>query len=110
MINMVLGIANLVVGLLMILLSIPLKKGSIKMNYWYGFRIPKSFESDEVWYKLNEYFAERFEKWSLLIILAGVFSFFVPFGENLFLILFFSFFPLIIVIPAYETYRFSKTL
>lgn len=110
MINIVIGMANLIVGLLMIILAIPLKNGSIKMNYWYGFRIPKSFESDDVWYMLNEYFAERFIKWSLPIILAGMFSFFIPFGDNLLLILFFSFFPMIILIPAYETYRYSKNL
>ncbi len=109
MINIVLGLSNLVIGLIMILLSIPLKNGSIKMNYWYGFRFPKSFESDDAWYKINEFGAERFIKWSIPILVAGLFSFFIPF-DNMFLILFFSFFPIIILIPVYECYLFTKNL
>ena len=107
-INEVLGISNLIIGLLMILLAIPLKNGSIKMNHWYGFRFSKSFESDEAWYKINEYGAKRFIVWSIPILIAGIFCFIVPFDENMFLILFFSFFPMIVVIPAIECYRYAK--
>ena len=110
MINIVLGVSNLVIGLIMILLSIPLKNGSIKMNYWYGFRFSKSFESNDAWYKINEFGAERFIKWSIPIIVAGLFSFFIPFNDNMLLILLFSFLPMIILIPAYECYQFTKNL
>ena len=110
MINIVLGVSNLLSGLLIILLSIPLKKGSIKMNKWYGFRFSKSFESDDAWYKINKYGAERFIKWSIPIMVVGMFSFFIPFNDNVLLILIFSFFPMIILIPAYECYLYTKNL
>jgi uncharacterized membrane protein len=33
--------------------SIPLILGRIKMNAWYGVRIPKAFESESNWYAIN---------------------------------------------------------
>ena len=49
----------------MIVLNVPLLYGKIKRNYWYGFRIPKSFESEENWLAINVYSARRFIQWSL---------------------------------------------
>jgi hypothetical protein len=108
MINVILGVSNLVCALLMILLSIPLKHGLVKMNSWYGFRLAQSFESDELWYKINEYGAKRFIIWSIPIIIIGIFSFLIPFDGHLFLILLFSFCPMIVLIPVFECIQYSK--
>lgn len=47
------------VGLLLIAVSVPLKNRKVGMNGLYGVRIPHSFESEESWYSLNEYFGKR---------------------------------------------------
>ena len=108
-INILLGFSNIFIGLIMIILAIPLKKGKIKMNWWYGFRFSESFTSDEKWFKINEYGANRFMIWAIPLILFGIIAFSIPFN-NIVLILFFSFLPMIVLIPAFECYRFSKNL
>jgi hypothetical protein len=94
----------------MIILAIPLKKGMIKMNWLYGFRFKKSFESDENWYKINEYGARRFIFWAVPLLIIGGLSFVIPFGGNEPLILLFAFAPLIVLIPAIESYLYAKNL
>jgi SdpI/YfhL protein family len=59
-------------GLILIGVSIPLLLGKIKMNYFYGFRIRKAFESEENWYEINSYGAKAMIRWSLVIIAAGI--------------------------------------
>lgn len=76
--NIMAGITNILVGLLIIVLSIPLTKRKIKMNRWYGVKIPKSFESDDNWYKINEYGGKIFIYWSIPIVLIGIISLFLP--------------------------------
>ena len=75
--NSKLGISLIFCGLLFIGLSVPLLKGSIRMNRWYGFRIRKAFESEENWYKINKYGAQRLIIWSLAMIITGVVYFFL---------------------------------
>ena len=75
--NLTSGLSLILVGILIIILNIPLAKRKIKMNRWYGVRIPKSFESDENWYKLNEY-GKLFINWAIPIILAGIIVLFLP--------------------------------
>ena len=53
--NLIFGLTNILVGGLLLALSIPLIKGKVKMNYLYGVRFKKSFESEENWYALNRY-------------------------------------------------------
>jgi hypothetical protein len=40
-------------GLLMAALALPLLRGSIGRNAWYGIRTPASMASDEAWYAIN---------------------------------------------------------
>lgn len=47
-------IINVAIPLLVIALSIPLVYEKILPNGWYGFRIPKTFSSDEMWYRTNK--------------------------------------------------------
>lgn len=75
--NTKLGVSLILCGLLSIGLSVPLLKSSIKMNRWYGFRIRKAFESEENWYKINKYGAQRLIIWSVAIIITGVVFFFL---------------------------------
>jgi uncharacterized membrane protein len=36
-------------------ISVPLIKGKVPRNRWYGFRVPKTLRSDSVWYPVNAY-------------------------------------------------------
>jgi uncharacterized membrane protein len=40
-------------GLILIGVSIPLVLKKIPPNQWYGFRVPKTFSSDRIWYEAN---------------------------------------------------------
>jgi len=40
---------------LMIILAVPLIQGHVPPNGVYGFRIPKLFRSEELWYAANRY-------------------------------------------------------
>lgn len=44
---------------LMILLSIPLIRGRVRPNAWYGFRVRQTLENPEIWYPANRYAARR---------------------------------------------------
>ena len=58
--SIILAVAvNVFSGIVFIAFSIPLVKRRVKMNYLYGFRIPKAFESEENWYGINEYGAKQ---------------------------------------------------
>ncbi len=72
------GITNLACGLIIILVSVPLAKRKIKKNRWYGMRVAKAFESDEHWYKINEYGGKQFALWSIPILVCGIICFLVP--------------------------------
>ena len=45
----------LFVGLLFIIVAVPMIKGKVKRNAWYGFRMPITQKSDEMWYPTNAY-------------------------------------------------------
>ena len=53
----------LLVGLLMIVLAIPLIRGKVPPNSWYGFRIRLTLEDPEIWYPAN-----RHGGWLLLVV------------------------------------------
>jgi uncharacterized membrane protein len=51
----ILLLMTLVPGLLLMFLSGPLIMGRVPRNGWYGFRVPKTLSSDEIWYPANRY-------------------------------------------------------
>jgi len=55
----------ILIGLLMVALSIPLIRGKVPPNVWYGFRIRLTLENPDIWYPANAY-AGR------LLLIAGV--------------------------------------
>ncbi len=44
----------LTTGLLFIVISIPLILRKVPPNKWYGFRVPKTFASEKIWYDANQ--------------------------------------------------------
>jgi len=49
------GMMNLIIGLAVIGVSIPLVLKKIPRNYYYGIRLRKAFKSDQNWYAINAY-------------------------------------------------------
>ncbi len=105
------GLLNIAVGLVLIAVSIPLVKRRIKPNHGYGFRISKAFESEENWYRINEYGGRQMIKWSVVIILIGLVTLFIPLGpEDHVLALLFGLAPVLILIPAIQTILWARKL
>jgi len=113
--GILMGLSNLGCAALLAAVAVPLMKGHVKMNRWYGVRIKKAFASEENWYKINAYGGRRLVFWSCVLALIGVITFFIPIEakgpEVLLTILPLGLAPLLVMIPAViEIYRFSKNL
>lgn len=80
--NVVIGVSYLSIAILLVILSIPLYLGNVRMNRFYGARFKKSFSSEKNWYKINRYAAKQMIGWSLLLFLTGIAAFLVDFGAN----------------------------
>src|SRR5262245_10722907 len=72
------GISWTLAGLLCIGLSIPLIRGKVSRNAFYGVRFPESYQSDEAWFAINRFGGKRLALWSIPLIVVGVVSFFLP--------------------------------
>ena len=57
-------------GLLMIALALPMIAGRVPRNGIYGFRVPKTLSSDDIWYPANRYMGKRL-LWAGQIITLG---------------------------------------
>lgn len=66
------AIVNIVLGFTLIGISVPLALSKIPMNQAYGVRFAKSFESDELWFKINRYGGKQLITWSIPIVLLGL--------------------------------------
>lgn len=108
--GIVIAFSYIFVGLLVIALCVPLAKNKIGMNRWYGIRFRKSFDSDENWYRINKYGSKRMILWSFAIVFVGLGGFFFPddaagsFSHAA------GGAPLILIIPAIESWLFAKRL
>jgi len=108
--NIIIGLSNIFVGVVTIAVCLPLLKDKIQMNRWYGIRFRKSFESEENWYRINRYGAGRMIFWSVVIVLIGILTLFVPVGNKASLILIESLVPVILFIPAVESWLYARKL
>lgn len=103
------GISWTLVGLLGITLSIPLIKGQIGRNKWYGVRFPQSFQSEESWLAINRFGGKRLAFWSIPLLAIGVVSFFLPLQTHTELTLVLGFAPLVFVlIPLLESWHLAR--
>ncbi|HTQ29965.1 MAG TPA: SdpI family protein [Opitutaceae bacterium] len=71
------ALTHLLVGLMTVAVSLPLVKRKIKMNRWYGIRIPAAFESEQRWFEINAYGGRLLLRGGSLIALAAVPEFFL---------------------------------
>jgi hypothetical protein len=87
--------------------SIPLLLGKIKMNYFYGFRIRKAFESEENWYEINSYGAKAMIRWALVVMAAGIACLYIQ-PEHVLTVAKISFVSLLV--PIVQTLLFARRL
>ena len=69
---MIIAWANFGMAALVVLLSIPMWLGRVPRNGLYGARFPESLESDEKWYPVNRFTAQRMMLWSIPVALSGL--------------------------------------
>jgi hypothetical protein len=72
------GILDIAVAIVFVGISIPLVLGKIPMNSSYGFRFAKSFESDDLWFRINRYGGRQLILWSIPIALLGLAALLFP--------------------------------
>jgi hypothetical protein len=53
--TIVFGFGYLGMGLLFVALAVPLIRGRVRPNVWYGIRIRAAFASEEAWYRINRH-------------------------------------------------------
>jgi hypothetical protein len=103
------GLSWTFIGLLTTALCIPLVRGRVGRNPFYGIRFPQSFQSDEAWFAINRFGGKRMIIWSIPMIVIGIVSFFLPLQSRTLLTLTLGFAPLIfILIPAIEIWQFAR--
>ena len=101
------SIPSIFCGILFIVISLPLLRGAIPMNRFYGFLISKAFTSDANWYAVNKYGAKTLILWSRVMIVSGVLFLFVSLSSTLLGLI-----PLVICTAAaiVQTLHFARRL
>jgi hypothetical protein len=66
------------IGLLLIGLSFPLKRGKVPPNSWYGFRIRLTLDNPEIWYPVNAWAARRLLVVGLVTVFAALLTPLIP--------------------------------
>ena len=103
-----LGIVDAISGVLAILLALPLLRGKVKRNPFYGVRFPAAFRSEDAWLEINRFGARRLIAWSIPLILLGLAAPVLPREHRDWAIWVFSLAPLIFLIPAFESWRYAS--
>ena len=67
-----------VCGGLLIALSLPLLRGKVPPNAWYGFRVPSTMGNPELWYPVNRMMARWLLFAGLITVAGSVALYFVP--------------------------------
>jgi hypothetical protein len=75
---LILTILYLLFGLLLIGLSVPLMRGKVPPNSWYGFRIRLTLDNPDIWYPVNAWAARRLLVAGLVTVFAALFTPLIP--------------------------------
>ncbi len=104
------GISDLLTGLLLVLVSIPLIRRKVARNRWYGVQIPKAFASEANWYAINAVGGQWMAGAGILLALAGAFVLFSP-PTTLAGVLIASLAPVpLVLLTLVPVLRFARTL
>jgi uncharacterized membrane protein len=69
---------QLIPGLLLLVLSVPLIRGKIRPNPWYGFRVRRTLEDPAVWYKANAFAGKALLRAAIVMIVGSLALYVVP--------------------------------
>jgi len=106
---MIIGVSWTLTGLLVIAVSIPLVRGWVGRNGWYGVRLPQSFQSDDAWLAINRFGGKRLIVWSVPLVIVGMVSLFLPLQSHPAAALAVGFVPCIcIVMAGFEIFHFAR--
>ncbi|MEM8954275.1 MAG: SdpI family protein [Verrucomicrobiota bacterium] len=112
--TLVLGISHIIVALVIIGVSVPLMMKRIPMNRAYGVRIPIAFESDENWYRVNQYGGKVLMIWSLPVLIIGIALIVLHFKHpispsNISMVLLFTLTPLLFLGALPQVFLWAKS-
>lgn len=108
--SLLLGLFNLVVGLVVVLFSIPMAQGKVSMNHVYGIRLAKSFESEGDLDRMNRFGGRQFIIWGVVLMLLGAVFLFLDLDSSLESIILLGLTPLMLIIPALRIVSYAKKL
>jgi len=69
-------------GVLFSVLAIPLIRRKVKMNSWYGIRIPQTMESESIWYEVNAIMGRYLFTFGILISVVALYYIRFPLEEE----------------------------
>jgi hypothetical protein len=70
--NFLILLPGLITSVLLAISGAPLFLRLVPRNQWIGFRFKKSFESDELWFQINEYGGKQMILCSILIVVLSL--------------------------------------
>ncbi len=62
---------HLVAAIIAAMLAIPLIQRKVKMNHWYGFRLPAAFDSEAAWFDINHYGGRLLLAWAAIVAVSA---------------------------------------
>jgi uncharacterized membrane protein len=105
--NLWVSVMNLLSAIVVAALSVPMIRRRVPMNHWYGARFPKSFQSDDLWYRINEHAGRVLLRWSVVVAATGIAALFVSDARVLTAL---GFAPTLYLVGALESYLYSRKL
>jgi hypothetical protein len=105
----VLLVMNIVSGLLLSGLALPLMWRKIPPNHWYGFRVRRTLENETVWYAVNEFSARRLFWVGISTVAAAIGFFFVTTRVDLYGAALATVVPGGLAVCLFQSFRYLRT-
>jgi hypothetical protein len=68
---------HLAISILVIVAALPLFGQKVRMNRWYGVRIPEAFTFDARWFEINRYGGKLLVVWGIVIAATAIVGLFL---------------------------------
>jgi uncharacterized membrane protein len=65
-------------GLLLMALAVPLLRGKVRPNWFYGFRVPRTVNNPDIWYATNRFGAKRLLAAGASFVVSAIVFYFIP--------------------------------
>ncbi|MCB0749862.1 MAG: SdpI family protein [Ignavibacteriae bacterium] len=75
-----------ITGLLFAGLSIPLIRKKVKINNWYGIRLPQTMKSEAVWYEVNAIMGKYLFVFGIIISGLSAYFYFNPLEDQFYMV------------------------